>query len=556
MKRLICITSILITLLIVTSALSDDYFNRITMASDGRITRFPNRSVSVYISNPPVQEIIKKSYIEAVEYAMSQWSGISEGMLVFSRSDAENADIRIYWVNTPLSFEADPLGEASLVRYDSGEFYVRISIPINGVIPRNELKIILLHEFGHAIGIWGHSKDPNDVMYFSSKAVYPTRRDKATLLKVLSYPNGYPLHSSAIAELKSDISLDYNSPHLHFWLGAVYADIGQDDMAIKELMTALRLDPNLIMAADRLGRIFQEVGMYKKAIDFYSKEAEIEPSSGIFGMIGMLHLKQKDYEKAVKYFQKALYFDSSYTPARTNALAAYHLWADELIKTGKSDVAINVLNSALRSFSDSRVIYYDLGTAYNRSGDKEKAIEYYKKALEIDPSFSPAKSDIATCMNNIGAEHIRNKNWEKSIELCKQALEWDPNCWEAQKNIESASLCLAREKYDHGLLDEAIAYYKMALEINPKNVDAHNGLGNALYSKELYNDAIDHFNKALSIDPESYDAKAGIEMVKRFLNINRAKIIALICIFSSFISTAIIYLYNRRKNQTKDFGFN
>ncbi len=335
-------------------------------------------------------------------------------------------------------------------------------------------------------------------MYFSSKAVYPTRRDKATLLKLLSYPNGYPLHASAIAELKSDISTSYNSAQLHFWLGSVYADIDQEDMAIKELMTALKLDPNLIMAADRLGRIFQKVGMYKKAINYYSKEAEIEPSPGLLGMIGMLHFKQKEYEKAIKYFQKALHLDSQYTPARTNTLAAYHLWADELIKTGENDKAVSVLNEALKLFSDSRVIYYDLGTAYNKSGDKEKAIEYYKKALEVEPSFSPAKSDIATCMNNLAAEHIKNKSWEKSIELCKQALEWDPNCWEAQKNIESASLCLAKEKYDSGSIDEAIAYYKAVLEINPNNIDAHNGLGNALYKKELYDDAINHFNIALA----------------------------------------------------------
>lgn len=543
------LTLILITLLIGSSVLGDDYFSRVTMASDGRITRFPNKSISVYISSPPVPEIVKKNYIEAVEYAMSQWSGLSEDMLKFNLSDSEeSADIKIYWVNTPLSAEADPLGEASLVRYDSGEFYVKISIPINGIIPgtnltRNELKIILLHEFGHAIGIWGHSKDPNDVMYFSSKAVYPTRRDKATLLKLLSYPNGYPLHAGAIAELKSDMSLNFNSAHLHFWLGSVYADIDQDDMSIKELMTALKLDPNLIKAADRLGRIFQKVGMYRKAIDYYSKESEIEPSPGILGMIGMLHLKQKEYENAIKYFKKALHLDSSYTSVRTNVLTAYHLWANELIKLGKNDKAINVLNEALQLFSDSRVIYYDLGTAYNRNGNKEKAIEYYRKALEIEPSFSPAKKDIATCMNNLGADYIKNKNWEKSIELCKQALEWDPNCWEAQKNIESASLCLAREKYDSGSIEEAITYYKMVLEINPNNVDAHNGLGNALYKKELYNDAINHFNLALRIDPESYDAKIGIEMVKRFMNINKAKTIALICLFSLIISTTIISLY-------------
>ncbi len=156
MRRFVYLITIFIALLIPPSVLGDDYFNRITMASDGRITRFTGKSISVYVSDPPVPEIVKKNFTEAVEYAMNQWSGLSEGMLTFRRSDMEEADIRIYWVNTPLSAEADPLGEASLVRYDSGEFYVKISIPINGIISgtnltRNDLKVILLHEFGHAI---------------------------------------------------------------------------------------------------------------------------------------------------------------------------------------------------------------------------------------------------------------------------------------------------------------------------------------------------------------------------------------------------------------------
>ena len=30
---------------------------------------------------------------------------------------------------------------------------------------KEQVSRLVLHELGHAIGIWGHSKDPNDIMY-------------------------------------------------------------------------------------------------------------------------------------------------------------------------------------------------------------------------------------------------------------------------------------------------------------------------------------------------------------------------------------------------------
>ena len=46
------------------------------------------------------------------------------------------------------------------------------------------------HELGHAIGLWGHSPNPNDIMYFSqvSKAPLISSRDLQTLHRVYSQP--------------------------------------------------------------------------------------------------------------------------------------------------------------------------------------------------------------------------------------------------------------------------------------------------------------------------------------------------------------------------------
>jgi tetratricopeptide (TPR) repeat protein len=544
---------IILVFIYTSVAFADDYFNRITMASDGRIVRFDHSPITVYVPNPDVPENIRQAYIDDVDYALDQWSGIAEGQLKFNRVDSEDADIRICWTDNLPSGEADPLGEASLVQFDSGGFYVNVSILMRGIPStlasmHNEIRSVILHELGHAIGLWGHSRDSNDVMYFRTKASYPTRKDKETLLKLLSFAPGSSFHENAISELKSDISDTPRFPHLHFWLGSVYADKGDDSRAIIELMYAMKLDSSLLKAADRLARIFQKEGMYQKAIAYYSKAANQEASPGLYGIIGMIYFQQKEYDKAVEYFQRAFFMDKNFTAGKNNAFTAYHLWASGLIKEGKYDDAISVLSHALELFS-SRVIYYDLGTVYDSKRQYEKAIEYYKKALEVEPSFTPAKHDIATCMNNMGAEKLQSKNWQISIDLCTQAIEWDPDCWQAKKNLEIANFELGREKQEARLWDDAIKYYNIALEMNPNSLDTHIGLGDSLYEKGMYNDAIKHYQMALNIDPNLKYAKDGVDYIKRLIIINKAKVVALCLILPTLFCVIVflVYRYLKRK---------
>ena len=529
----------------------DDYFSRITIVSDGRITRFSKMPISVYIAEPPAPERLKHTYIGDVEYALEQWAGCSEGQLEFEQVDSEDADIRIYWTDNPMIGEIEPLGEASLVRFDSGKLYVRMTImlqerPSLKDSTHKELRTVILHEMGHAIGLWGHSRDRNDIMYRKSRALHPTRRDKNTLLKLLATPLDSPFHETAIAELKSDISRSPGLAYLYFWLGTVYADKGEDDLAIKELLTALKLSPNLLKAADRLGRIFQKEGMYGKAIAYYSREAELEPSSGLYGIIGLLYLRQEEYDKAVDFFEKALIMDRDFSAARTDALAAYHLWASQRIEDGQVDEAISILSRALERFPLSRVINYDMGTAYDASGQYEKAIEQYEKALEIEPSFVAAKCNIASCINSLGAEQMRKKDWESAIELCDEALQWDPDFWEARRNLESATFGLGRKEHESGMLDEAIPHYMAVLDMNPKNLDAHSSLGYALHEKGLHKHALAQFQTALDIDPDFQNARTGLDTVKRQININRAKIAILLTAISMVICFSVMFLSRHR----------
>ena len=60
-----------------------DYFDHITVFSDGRITRFIQTPIKVYIS-----PVIKESpYLPELRYAMHEWETAVEGLIRFQETD-------------------------------------------------------------------------------------------------------------------------------------------------------------------------------------------------------------------------------------------------------------------------------------------------------------------------------------------------------------------------------------------------------------------------------------------------------------------------------------
>jgi tetratricopeptide (TPR) repeat protein len=68
----------------------------------------------------------------------------------------------------------------------------------------------------------------------------------------------------------------------------------------------------------------------------------------------------------------------------------------------------------------------NLGLAYKRKGSYDKAIKYYKKALNINLKFyGDEHSDIAINYNNLGVAYRNKGAYDKAIEFYKRALSID-----------------------------------------------------------------------------------------------------------------------------------
>lgn len=125
--------------------------------------------------------------------------------------------------------------------------------------------------------------------------------------------------------------------------------------------------------------------------------------------------------------------------------------------------------------------YYDLGNAYSRLGEQDKATNAYLRALQIDSSLFQASYNLARV-------YIDSGQYPKALTLLGDLLAKDPT-----NTITLATFGYAYFKQND--LDKAMSYYEQILAISPAD---KNALFNeaAIYEKQGKNAvALDTFQK-------------------------------------------------------------
>jgi len=76
-------------------------------------------------------------------------------------------------------------------------------------------------------------------------------------------------------------------------------------------------------------------------------------------------------------------------------------------------------------FPFSREGFYELGEAYFHHGQAQRAVEYYRKALELDPGFSKAINHLAYCHSYLGDHNRAIQLFEEYRNLDQSANSFD-----------------------------------------------------------------------------------------------------------------------------------
>ena len=199
----------------------------------------------------------------------------------------------------------------------------------------------------------------------------------------------------------------------------------------------------------------------------------------------------------------------------------------------------SVFNNVLRYEKNSPFIYLtynNLGMAYYDKGDFEKAIEYCKKSISLNPDYFEAynnlgiayiatgktvramkyfktairlKRDFVSSYSNLGHLYAFIGYKDKAVEILNAAIKISPNFYRAYCNLGYIYM----EKGDTIKAEE---FFKKASSLREGDYEPHYCLGTAYIKNKNYKKAMDEYNKALKLglcDSEIYN-KLGFAYIK------------------------------------------
>lgn len=174
-----------------------DYFDQVRPVPVGALiwSRLP---IKVYIEPLPPATLLKPEiWQQTMNRAIQDWQPYLPLTLT---SDPAMADIQLS-ANAPRS-KSGARARSAETRYalyvsDRNILSHRVTISIRPSQTQTYLAAAARHELGHALGIWGHSQDPQDVMYFAQVKSPPpiSARDVNTLKRLYQQPTqlGWPV---------------------------------------------------------------------------------------------------------------------------------------------------------------------------------------------------------------------------------------------------------------------------------------------------------------------------------------------------------------------------
>ncbi len=107
--------------------------------------------------------------------------------------------------------------------------------------------------------------------------------------------------------------------------------------------------------------------------------------------VTLIYISQGENEKAMEVMKSA-------REENPNDASLMRAEADMAYKAGNLELYNELMEDIIETDPNNPELYYNLGVGSSKNGDNEKAMNYYKKALELNPDYAEAQINIASIL--------------------------------------------------------------------------------------------------------------------------------------------------------------
>jgi tetratricopeptide (TPR) repeat protein len=258
-------------------------------------------------------------------------------------------------------------------------------------------------------------------------------------------------------ELEKADALQPESFEILYNLGQAQLRSAAYDKSRVTLSRALKVKPDSAETMYLLAQAYTNQSQALDALDLLVRAHKIAPeNTDVIFLMAQVSMSQNYYEDAIPLLESGL----ALAPKRADLLAAL---GESYFMAGKVEKAIEKFKKLLELDNSARS-YAFIGLSYRNLGRFDDAKQYFQQGLKLDPHD-------ATCLFNLGFIAERQGEAEEAEKLFQQTLKANPDFADAL--LELANIRLAARKFAEAepLLrhyvkvsrDPASGYYKLAM---------------------------------------------------------------------------------------------
>lgn len=389
-------------------------------------------------------------------------------------------------------------GEFAAAGYD---FYRALEDPVNGITANKNL--------GDVLKILGQ---PKEAIKYYEKAVVAQPNDtelRLSLARAYEEAGEYNLATEqynfalSASDEKEEVlnSLERicrqrveKNPadaEAHCNLGTIYQKRGNTEEALAEYQKADKLNPSIVISKVNTAILYYDKKKYKDSIEYCNKALLIEPKNvqarlqkaKCFQALSLWENATEEYKNVLKYDEK-------------NSEAQFGL-AEIYSKNMPTEDALSTLKA--EGITLSPEFYAQTAYSAHKNKDIEKAIKYYKLAIEANPNDK-------TLYLNLGQIYNGRNEFSKAIACADMAAEKfpkDEQVKQFQKSVKArytnSMFAVAQELADKGEYEAAIAKYG---QIKPQDYNSYIGIAGVYLLMKDYGKALEFYQKALTEKPD------------------------------------------------------
>lgn len=184
----------------------------------------------------------------------------------------------------------------------------------------------------------------------------------------------------AIDEYVTAVDINRKDSKSYFKIAALLRDLGKKDEAIQMLENLVKVKPDCYEGSYLLGELLCEQERFKEAANVYNAALIYRPADfDLYYNLGIVYTRLSDFKMAQEMYEKAATINHKLYGAH------YNLGLIAFIQR-EYEIAEKYFEQSLYGELEA-MSYYQLAKLYVYKGEKDKAINFLNKAIELEPNL-------------------------------------------------------------------------------------------------------------------------------------------------------------------------